>query len=40
MLTGSTPFEATGEPAAAWSEPSGLIRSTEIWLLPASTASR
>ena len=40
MLTGLTPFEETGEPCAGWSDPSGLIRSTEIWLLPASTASR
>jgi hypothetical protein len=37
---GSMPFEATAEPPAARSEPSCLICSTEIWLLPASTASR
>jgi len=36
----STPPEAIGEPATARSEPSCLMRSTEIWLLPASTASR
>ena len=39
MLTGSMPPEA---PAARTcvSAPSGRMRSTEIWLLPASTASR
>ena len=40
MLTGLTPPDQTGLPSACWSEPFGLIRSTEIWLLPASTASR
>ena len=40
MLTGSLPPEATGLPSATVRLPFGLIRSTEIWLLPASTASR
>ena len=40
MLTGLTPFEETAPPPTVCSAPSGLIRSTEIWLLPASTASR
>ena len=36
-LTGRMPPEGTGLPTS-WSEPSKLTRSTEIWLLPASTA--
>ena len=40
MLLGSTPPEAKGLPATGASDPSSLIRSTEIWLLPASTANR
>jgi hypothetical protein len=40
MLTGLTPLEETGPPPTGFSEPSGLTRSTEIWLLPASTANR
>ena len=40
MLTGLPPFDETGPPSAIRSDPSGLIRSTEIWLLPASTTSR
>src|SRR6266516_2809174 len=40
MLTGLAPFEETGPPPTGTSEPSGLIRSTEISLLPASTANR
>ena len=39
MLTGSSPPDETGGPTASAGRPSGLIRSTEIWLLPASTAS-
>ena len=38
MLTGFAPFEETT--SATWSWPCGLTRSTEISLLPASTASR
>ena len=34
------PPDQTGLPSASTSLPSGLMRSTEIWLLPASTASR
>ena len=40
MLTGSMPAEETGLSFTAFSVPSDLIRSTEIWLLAASTASR
>ena len=36
MLTGFAPFEETT--SAIWSDPPGLMRRTEIWLLPASTA--
>jgi hypothetical protein len=39
-LTGSLPPEETVPPPMLPSSPSGLMRSTEIWLLPASTASR
>ena len=38
MLTGFAPSEETT--SAIWSDPSGLMRRTEIWLLPASTARR
>src|SRR3989442_9563486 len=40
MLTGLAPFEETGPPPTGSSAPSGLIRSTEISLLPASTVNR
>src|SRR5438034_11117966 len=40
MLTGLTPPEETGPPPMGFSSPSELMRNTEIWLLPASTASR
>ena len=39
MLTGFTPPEETGWPASTGTPPA-VIRRTEIWLLPASTASR
>ena len=37
-LTGSMPFEETTPFCTGASEPPRVIRSTEIWLLPASTA--
>ena len=40
MLTGVGPSEETTPPGTSWGLPSHKIRSTEIWLLPASTASR
>src|SRR6266702_1512484 len=39
-LTGSTPPEETTPSCTSLSEPSPWIRSTEIWLLPASAAIR
>jgi hypothetical protein len=39
-LTGSVPRDDTVPPGTRLSAPPGLIRSTEIWLLPASTAIR
>src|SRR5262245_14849710 len=39
MLTGSIPPEDTGLPGAGVSAPLAPTASTEIWLLPASTAS-
>ena len=39
MLTGSIPPDETGLPAAGVKEPPLPTANTEIWLLPASTAS-
>src|SRR6187549_924398 len=39
MLIGTSPPEETGLPGAGVSEPFAPIANTEIWLLPASTAS-
>ena len=40
MLTGVGPPEETTPPGTSWRLPSQPTRRTEIWLLPASTASR